>query len=181
MMTKNKLFGGPVTIYTVQNKIWTPIETKPQNMIVYEGSDILGKLLSGATDYVVNTAYFEFDNSGSPPSVTPTKSGGQSYFSGLSGTQDFLRTTIDLTPVTSASDSDYTYNKVTFTLISTGTSGYHGLTFSAGAGSQVYGAALAASPTGAFSGDLVFARIYFTPISKAANVQIGLTWPITIP
>jgi len=174
-------FGGPMEIGYVQESsgLWIPQFTVPRNLILYRGADILARLLGGDTKYIVNTMYFEYTN-GVVPSITPLPGEGQSYYSGLTGSQDFIRSPVDLTPLWSSSDvAKYTGNIVRFFSATAGTAGYHSVAFSQGAGSKVYGGALVATPTDAFSGDIVFARFYFpSALTKLDGMQIGIKWGV---
>jgi len=64
--------------------------------------------------------------------------------------------------------------------MTTASVGFHGLNFgSGGVNSGVYGAALVVSPVwDAPEQDILFSRIYFTPLLKETNFQIGIQWTI---
>lgn len=181
--SRENIFGGPVKLGYIDNEtgLWTPKVIAPKNLIMYGADDILGKLIAGDTNYLINTVYFEFSNNdeGSLPTPTATKDNGQSYYNALTGVQlDFIRTTISTTGTTTATDADHESNKSTLLAVASGSAGVKGLSFSTD--SFVLGAALVASPTGSFSGDVVFSRIYFdTPLPKLNNSQIGIEWSIT--
>lgn len=173
-------FGGPVELGYYKNGIFTPEVIKPKNLVLYGAQDILGKLIAGDTDYLIKTSYFEFINDPAIPSVTPTESEGQSYYDGLTSPQDFIRSSIISQGETEGSDADHDSNVATLFAVTSGSSGVNGVTFNNS--SNVYGAALVASPTGVFSGDIVFARVYFdTALPKMTNSQIAVKWTITFP
>jgi len=152
-----------------------------KNATTYEGADILGHILSGQTEYIPNMMYFEFDNSGSPPSLTADRE-GRSYYAALEAhaTRDYLRIPIALAPTRSASNANFNTNIVTFRCQESSSIGVGGKTFSAAALSSVYGLALvSALSTSDRTQDLVYARTYdITPEDKDDNHQIHVTWPI---
>lgn len=157
--------------------------TEPScNMNPYQGFDAIGRILSGDPDYFISYLYFEFTN-GSVPNVTPALSEGQDYYAGLAGDseKDIIRVPITSTPTLDASGENYNTNKVTFFGATSGITGHFGRTFSAAAGSTVYGAALVAAPTNSFADDLVVGRFYFaTNLPKQTNTQIGIQWSMIV-
>jgi len=180
MESMKRPFGGPLDIGYVDdhNQKWSPIIHVPHNLVLFGAADILARLVSGNDAYALSTVYLEFTN-GAAPSVTAARDEGQSYYNGLDGVnKDFLRTEISFAPAFTASSGDYTGNIANFFGLSSGSTGVKGLAFNQGAGSKVYGGALVASPTGAFSGDVVFARFYFTALTKLNGSQIAIKWPI---
>jgi hypothetical protein len=164
-----------------------------KNLILYNGADILAKLISGASGYHISTMYMEFVNLAAPgdPVVIPTfdRSGGTDYYDSLSASADadFLRVPLQIAATLSSSDEDvYAHNKVTLMGVSEGTQGFHGKTFGSSANSVVRGAALVAAPDQTDqSRDLVFSRVYAGGVSgwaeaieKEAGTQIAVTWTI---
>ena len=181
MENTNKPFGGPLTVGYIDETtgLWLPQQQLPHNLVLNGAADIMAQLAAGNPDYAIATMYFEFTN-GSVPSVTPLVDEGQDYYNGLDGVnKDFLRVAISSTPTIESSGVDYAGDIARFFGLTSGAVGVKGLTFSQAAGSKVYGAALAASPTNAFSGDVVFSRFYFTSLSKLNGSQLGVQWPIT--
>lgn len=152
------------------------------NIVVYEGIDLLGKMLAGR-DYTINTMYMEFRNGGTTPTITPDPAEGRSYYaaleSGLSDS-DYLRIVLGAEPSLSSTDeSKFETNKATFFAMSTGeTAGMGGHVFSAAETSKVYGVALVAAPDpNDSSQDLVFSRSYdFTPKQKQIDEEISIIW-----
>ena len=177
--------GGPIEIGYVDEKtgLWTPMGTKDRNLIFYSGADILGHLLRGDSNYVVNKMYLEFSNTTPSPPTNTNRAVTRSYYTGLSNPIDYIRVNIDSTPGLGDSSGSGTYasNLVTFFGVTAGTTGVNGTTFSQGAGSTVYGGALVASPTGNISGDVIFARFYATNtnwVAKLNSTQIGIKWQV---
>ena len=151
------------------------------NLVLYSGADILAKLLSGASEYAVKTMYLEFANTASPVVPTFDRTGGLAYYNGLTGDYDFLRVPLQVSPALSSSDAVYANNIVSFYGISEGAVGVLGKAFSYAAGSNVFGAALVASPNpGEQSEDVVFSRVYtgIGKIPKEAGFEIGVLWPV---
>ncbi len=177
--------GGPIEIGYVDEKtgLWTPAGVKDHNLIFYSGADILGHLLRGDSQYVVNKMYIEFSNTTPSPPVNTNRAITRSYYTGLSAPVDYLRVNIDSTPILGDSSGSGTYasNLVTFFGITAGAVGVNGTTFSQGASSTVYGGALVASPTGVIGGDVIFARFYATAgnwVAKLNSTQIGIKWQV---
>jgi hypothetical protein len=155
-----------------------------KNLQLYEGSDILGRLLAGYSEYAPNTLYLEYQNGGIPPSVTPTRGEGRSYYAALEGSadQDYLRVPIVFKPALSATDANFVSNVVTFTVMSVDQPGAGGKGFSNLDNSQVYGLALVtALDLNDRTQDLVFARGYFDPITKGDTTQVSVTWSYEFP
>lgn len=155
-----------------------------KNDRLFGGSDIIARLLAGDEQFKPATIYFEFENlavSGTPiPAPSFDRSDGIDYYLSLSGSsvKDFLRVPMVLNPEVVASAGDFAGNQVNYFAISEGTSGFHGRAFSDTANSEVYGAALVATPTiDSQDDDIVYARSYdFTQVPKQAGFQIGLQW-----
>jgi hypothetical protein len=151
-----------------------------RNTTVYEGIDILGKLLAGQ-DININTMYMEFTNLGSTPTVVVDPAEGRSYYAamdtGLTG-YDYIRVPLTAEPVLSSTDATkFSANKASFFAMSTGaTVGQGSHLFETN--SKVYGVALvaAADPADATQ-DLVFARSYnFTAKTKLTGEEISIAW-----
>jgi len=158
-------------------------------MIIYDGIDLLGKLLAGE-DYEINTMYMEFRNGGLPaPVVTPDPSEGRSYYAALDtglSDRDYIRVPLTADPTLESSDpTKFSTNRVQFVALSGGyTIGRGGHAFSAAAQSVVYGVALVAAPDPDDpTQDIVFSRSYapadFTAKLKLVNEEISIVWPHT--
>lgn len=186
-MNSISLFGGPIELGYVDEAtgLWTPLQVKRRNLITYGGSDILGRILSGNALYVPSRMYFEFHNGASPPTPTVSRDTEPDYYLGLTGTEDFLRVPLNFTPALSASSGNFVSNICTFMGVTSGSTGARTtgpLTFSSGALSKVFSAAIVASPTGDVGGDIVFARFNLdTAIAKIAGSQIGVKWQVQFP
>ena len=154
------------------------------NDILYGWADIAARQAAGWLGYQIATMYFEFENVMNPgdPVTVPTfdRSGGVSYYNGLSGTKDYIRMPITINPTIVSSDAGlYVGNNVTFFAITQGSVGVHGLPFSDTVNSQVYGYALVASPEpDDQTSDIVAGRTYAAQIAKVANRQIGAQYSI---
>jgi hypothetical protein len=154
------------------------------NLILYAGADFMAKAL-GNSGSTLAYLYFEFSNSGTtPPTVTPTRDQGIAYYTALSGTSDYLRVPITMTPVYSATGTSYANNSIMFNAMTAGyTTGSRvtaPLTFTNSV-SQVYGVALAyVGTTDVPANDIVFSRSYFASqsITKQANQQVSCYWAI---
>jgi hypothetical protein len=151
---------------------------------LFGGSDILARLIAGQDNYKPAAMYFEYENLGSPGDPIPAPSferdDGIDYYLGLSGspTKDFLRVPLVLNPQIVASSLNFNGNQVNFFAISEGTQGFHGKDFSELSNSEVYGAALVATPVSDTQGDdIVYARSYdFDQVAKDPGHQVGIQW-----
>lgn len=179
-------FGGPIEIGYVDNvtRLWTPMYTKERNTILYQGADIVGRLLAGYDEYVPSTMYFQYQNTAGTPS-TPSIARGDNVadFLGLTSTNDFLRVPLEGVPSLQNSDDNYEANQVLFFATTSGSVGEaQGLAFSDAANSKVVSAAIVATPTGDIEDDVIFARFNLdTHITKLASSQIGIKWMVQVP
>jgi hypothetical protein len=164
------------------------------NTVVYEGLDILGRMLAGVADEGLNVVYFEFENDnpnpGSivQPSIDLTR--GRSYYAALENDaattkRDYLRVSLLSVPSLDTSDpSLFVSNRVTFIATTVGSvAGEGGQPFNVARLSTVYGVALVYAPDpNDRTEDMVFARSYdMTPKQLGANEQISIVWRHTIP
>ncbi len=158
------------------------------NEVMFEWAGAVGNLLTnGGVNYKIGGMYLEYENVADPIDIVPApsfdRSGGLSYFQGLSGspTKDYLRV-----PLTSGllSSSDLTKfpdgNVMRFFAMSQGVVGVHGKAFDDANNSKVYGAALVVFVEEAdASRDIVFARAYLPSAGqqvKLPSSAIGLDW-----
>jgi len=151
-----------------------------QNIIPYQGADILARILAGDDTYAPGAMFFEYENTAGVPVVpTPARNEGIDYYLSdlaLDPDKDYIRAPLIVSPSISSSGSDYAGNQVTFFAITAGTSGIHGRSFAQANDSKVYGVALAATPTPTqYTGDRLFSRSYdgFDPVPKEDGFQIG--------
>lgn len=164
-----------------------------KNLVCYDWGVAVAALLRGLQDgksYNVGGMYLEFDNSGSAVDPVPsvTRDTTPEYYRTLSGTADFLRVPLIATAGDNSDDEVFSGDNVAvFYAQSVGTTGSRTtapLTFSDGAGSRVYGAALVVfRDESDITQDLIVSRIYFDPgdqVEKVATSQIGVTWALTL-
>lgn len=163
------------------------------NETLFAWGKVVGELLRGAPDgkaYKIGAMYIEFENNGGSPVTPPAfdRSGGKSYYDGLSssGDRDYLRVPIvaaqlDSTDLTNFPDG----NRITFFAQTTGVAGVHGKTFSDTVSSRIFGGALVSTPV--FSDqtqDIVHSRFYFSSsdnqLVKQAGSQVTMTWPLSL-
>lgn len=162
------------------------------NQVCYDWGPVAAALFRGlqdGKDYRVAGMYIEFDNSGAPVSPTPDADRDTTvdYYRGLSGTADFLRVPLIATSGSNSNEALFSADNVaTFYAQTAGTTGSRTtspLTFSDGANSNVYGAALVVfRDESDITQDLIVSRIYFDTgdqVEKVASSQIGVTWSLT--
>lgn len=158
-----------------------------KNLFMCEGADAVAKILSGQDEYIPAYMYLEFVN-GVAPSLSFTADEGRAYYAGLEtsgppSSHDYLRVPLLRATDFLTTDADlYDNNVIRFKAQSSGTAGIGGTTFSAGAGSKVFSAALVSAPDpDDRTQDLVFARVLFADAyEKPAVGEILITWPYTI-
>ena len=175
--------AGYVEVYSVKDGVWTPV-TSFKNTVLYSGYDILGKVLGGDTDYTVNGMYVQYRN-GAPSEPTIAKDRLPGYYTALVTPEGVCRVKTVADPAFTATSTDYSYNKVSFTAITDGST-LAGATIQDGV-SQFYSIALVAIPDLAdqtkdvlFSAANIYASSVFTPILKVANSQVGFKWDIKL-
>lgn len=177
--------GGPIRIFDVDlvTGLWSPVGFQEHNLVLYEGSNILGLLLAGNSEYSITTMYMEYENNASPPAaISPARDDDVSYFTGLIAPKDFLRVPLINNPKLSGSDLNFSSNTCLFAAVSSGVTGVNGVDFSSAASSKVVGGALVATPTGSVSGDVIFSRFEITPvIPKSASSAVGIQWAMVFP
>lgn len=156
-----------------------------KNIIPYQGADIMARVLAGDDSYAPAAMYFEFENTaGTPTPPTPARNEDISYYLStlaLEASKDYLRIPLVVSPSFTASGASYDGNQVTFFAVTAGMTGVHGKTFDHTVDSQVYGVALAATPTpDQYTSDLLFSRSYtgFAPVPKEDGNQIGAQYLI---
>lgn len=190
MLTKirKNMYQGRVSVYRLPDggdlNSWQFVSEQKNDLTDCWGV-ILQRLMRGVADgrsYHVNGMYIEFDNSGgavTPPVIDPADQ--LEYFTGLTGSQDYLRVPVIATSEEKSDPGLLLPDTGIFLSHTAGTVGENGLAFSNAAGSRVYGGALVAmtdetDPTK----DIVFARWYFSEagkqLEKLANGQIGIKW-----
>lgn len=153
-------------------------ESQGKNLVTYQGGDIIAQLLAGNVAYKIAYFGFEFQNTAGTPAPSPAaRTDNNASLIALTGSFDYLRGALIAAPTFSAGDGNHTANQVTFTALSTASTGVHGVTFSAGSNSKIYAVNLLAAPTGAYTGDLVYARyILGTALPAVGSGQVTGSW-----
>lgn len=180
------MFKGTATVeLVVGGKVVSSQEV--DNTFMYEGADITGLVLAGKRAPPA-FAYLEFYNGASPgglPTDPVDRAEGKSYYDGLAADEtpdrDYIRVPILFAPATGASSADYVSNVCRFLVTSDGapSEGKAGLSFGNAAASTVYGAAIVCA--GATEAeDLVFARLYPTPVAVPADGAVHIRWNYTV-
>lgn len=136
---------------------------------------ILPLLMSGSSDGKINTLYLEYENVPSPETtVSPSdfpSSDGPEYYTNLTGSTDFLRHPIIMTPRVSE-------GCVSFEVIIGEGTGFHGKSFGEGVNSRIYGMALVAAKSDDQSRDVVFARTLWDTQHVKTNETFTIYWDI---
>jgi hypothetical protein len=167
--------------------IWTPTTEFSKNLVLYQWSQIVGKLLtSGDSRYRIGGLYLEFENVASPgsPVSVPTfdRTRDIAYYNSLSGSavRDYLR--VPLTAATTADEA--TESVLTFFARSSSSVGVHGKTFSDSVNSTIFGASLVAYVDSTdVTQDLLLSSYYFAVADqqqKLATSQVGLEWQLSL-
>ncbi len=167
--------------------IWTPKTEFSKNLVLYQWSQIVGKLLTaGDSRYRIGGLYLEFENVASPgsPVSVPTfdRTRDVAYYNSLSGSsvRDYLR--VPLTAGTTADEA--TESVLTFFARSSGSVGVHGKTFSDSVNSTIFGASLVAFVDSTdVTQDLLLSSYYFAVSDqqqKLATSQVGLEWQLSL-
>lgn len=133
---------------------------------------VLASLMCGGAG--VNTIYLEFENtSGEVTPVGFDTSAGAEYFTGLTGSADFVRKPLEIKPVRNTDDS------VTFSAVFGNETGFHGLPFGGtGVTSKVCGAALVMASSEDQTQDIVFARKNYDPVKIKTTEQMYISWTV---
>jgi hypothetical protein len=174
--------------------LWTPIQRlATPNMLMYTWGFIASRCIGvGDPKYRVSLAYLEFENNPVPISIPSyDRTDGLQYYMDLAGNgyRDYLRVPIRPQPdiVVAPGFEEFLTpdqgNCCIFYAQSQGSQGVHGVPFSDGVNSVVFGIALAASPVpNDPSQDVVFARSYYAvenQVPKVPSGQIGIQYPMT--
>ncbi len=186
---------GLYSVYSVDERtgLWRPIYEKRPNQIQYDWAKVATQCIArGNSKYRISAVYAEFQNVASPgdPGIPPAydRDEGVEYYTGLSGTYDYLRLPLLTEPslsVESGYEDHFTgegddNNAVTFFAQTSGTVGVNGLPFGVASNSLVIGIALVAVPVPADrTRDVVFGRAYFDTaeqVPKTASHQVGVSW-----
>lgn len=181
---------GQVRAHSVQNEIWTPCTRLKPNLVVYEWTQLVSKLLlTGDSRYRIAGMYLEFENTDSPgASISPPtfdRTRDVQYYNTLAGStrRDYLRVPLTANQVLS-SGLGLTNNQLVLFARSSGVAGVHGRPFASGSNSTIFGASLVAfvDATDATQ-DLVFSSFYFATgdqQQKLPTSQVGLEWQVTL-
>lgn len=145
------------------------------NAVVYQGGDILAALAGGQSQYKFSYLYFEYENtSGSPSAGSVARTDTAATRQGVTTPYDLVRAPFVSNPVYNTTDGNHAANQTTFFAITSATTGLNGLPFTSGANSKIYAVCLVASPTGAASGDMLYARALLgTPLPVAGSGQVS--------
>lgn len=166
-------FIGRVTVYNENGDV-----AVGRNLVTYAGGDIIAQLLAGNIAYKIQGVAFEYQNTAGTPAPAPAaRANTNALLQAYSGSFDYLRGSLVAAPALSASDGNHNSNRALFTALGSGPTGVHGVAFSAAANSKVFAVSLLATPTGAASGDVIYARhILSTPIAAVGAGQVTCVW-----
>jgi hypothetical protein len=164
-----------------------------KNMILYQGSDLLGLALGGYKNAKISNMYAGYVNiaPGLIGGFTPTTidksytTAFTAYGSGGYADNGYLRLPLAYAPTYQGSSSDYDSNQVIFTaIISADQSATGGAPFLYAddvslTPSHIFEIGLAAAMDPASSSqDLIFSRANFTPITYDQNYNLTISWGI---
>lgn len=147
---------------------------KSENQIQDGHTAVLAAMLAGEEKAGINTIYLEFENtSGEVTPVSFSTAEGAEYFTGLTGSADFVRKPLEIKPVRNDD------NSVTFSAVFGNETGFHGLPFGGtGVTSKVCGAALVMASSEDQTQDIVFARKNYDPVKIKTTEQMYISWTI---
>jgi len=161
-----------------------------KNLILFQGSDLLGLALGGAKNAAISNVYVGYINAANPlTDFTPTTIDKEysvpfsAYGTGLHSDKGYLRAPLAYLPTYQGSTSDYDSNQVIFTAIISSTQSATGgadfLFADDSTPSHIFEIALAAAiDPGSTSKDLIFSRANFTPITYDQNYNLTISWGI---
>lgn len=187
----NSNFQGFIKIWRVSKETGgKELLVDKKNMILYQGSDLLGLALGGFKNAKISNMYIGYVNAADPLSgFTPTTIDLSysipftAYGSGAHSDKGYLRVPLAYSPVYQGSTSDYDSNQVIFTSIVSSTQEATGgadfLYADDGTPSHIFeiGLAAALNPSSA-AGDIIFSRANFTPITYDQNYNLTISWGI---
>lgn len=167
-------------------KIWKSSPTQQpelvldkQNTILYQGSDLLAKALSGDADAFISHMYIGYQNANDNLFSIPVvnKDILVNPFTDYTDPTGYLRIPLSF-PATFANETNYDNNIVVFTTQISGSltgEGSSAVFQDSAPESRVYEAALVA---GLGNGDKVFSRITFDPIIYDQDYNLTISWGV---
>lgn len=178
----NLMSRGRVRVFHMDADGVFDLRRDVRNTIVYQGADILAKLLTGNPEYAVSGMYIEFENSNPPSGVIAVARADtpESIPSSSANPTDFMRVGLSATPLLASTDDDfYSHNQATFFAITEGSIGFNGVAFTAASNSVVRGAGLVARRDPADQTlDLLYARVALDPLAVPAGGRIAVEWRV---
>lgn len=175
----------PLSAFRSRVRVWTVDDPAGgvvgENLVTYQGADIIARLLAGQANYRIARFWFEFENSSTPTTPSPGRADtAQSVRAEATAPRDIVRGMLAAQPLLSPSGPEYTGNQGTYHAITaTGAAGeINSLSFEAADNSHIIAMCLVASPTGpSINDDLVYARYALgTPLAVGAAGQVAATW-----
>lgn len=160
-------------------KVWNEAgqAVESSNLVVYNGGDIITQCMSGNLAYKIANMYFVYENTaGTPTPMTPVRTNTAALFAALVAPRDFVRAAV-LSPIITASDVNHVGNQATYMAIANAATGVHGVSFSAGSNSKVFTLCIVASPTGSYTGDVLYAQFSLaTALPVVGAGQVSASW-----
>ena len=184
---------GQVRAHRVTDEIWTPCTQLKPNLVVYEWTQLVSKLLTtGDSRYRIAGMYLEFENkasSGATISIpTFDRTRNVTYYTSMMPSvgglaRDYLRVPLTANQTLSVG-TGLTNNQLIFFARSSGTAGVKNTPFDSTNNSTIFGASLVAfvDATDA-TRDLVLSSFYFAAgdqQQKLPTSQIGVEWQVTL-
>lgn len=151
------------------------------NLVVYRAGDIITAAVSGNTAYKLTHMYFAFENTvGTPAPISPARTDTAALFHSFVNPRDFIRAAV-VPPTFSASDVNHTANRATYMAIATAATGVLGRPFGAGNNSKVFSLGIVASPTGVYTGDVLYAHFSLpTALAAVGSGQVSASWTLEV-
>ncbi len=151
-----------------------------ENLVTYQGGDVLAGLVAGRSTYKISHMYFEYENTaGAPTAGVAARTDTAVSRQAVSAPKDLIRAPLIAVPTLTAADGNHVANRATFYALTTATTGLiSSLPFTAGANSKIYAACLVAAPGGNTTAqDLVYARYILSVVLPVTGTgQCSGTW-----
>lgn len=181
----NRDIYGHVSLYTVAKRTNDrQLVYAGRNLITYQGTDMLTKLLVATADFALNGMYAEYQNTaGVPAAIAPARADTAATVdddADAVADADYMRFALSTGPGYSASAVEYAHNRLTLHGLISGSVGVNGVAYGAGNNSKIRGLGLVHLGATA-ADDLLFARASIAPaVAIPSGLSLMVQWVITL-